>query len=149
MESAWAAVVGLALHSFVEGAALGAAAQVDDRAAIMALLAIFLHKLPEGFSLAAVVLAATESDTLALLATAFVGAATVLGAWGSFVWASAASLTPGALLGIAAGSFLYVGCTDMLPSVLRKNGSIFLVLVGAALVYLLTGMHGHSHLHVR
>lgn len=146
-ESAWAALVGMVLHSFLDGAALGAAAHVDGSLGLVALVAIFIHKIPEGFSLAALVLSATGSRGLALWATALTCVATLMGAAAALIWAEAASLSQGALLGIAAGSFLYVGATDMVPGLIHKRESAWLILVGAALVFLLTGGHLHAHPH--
>lgn len=146
-ESAWAVFSGMLLHSLVEGAALGLALQAGGSIGWVALTAIILHKLPEGFSVATVVLSATRSERLALLAVAAIGAVTVLGSWGVLLWSHLAALSHGAVLGMAAGGFLYVGATEMLPHALRKGGSIWLVLSGMLLVYLLMGAHGLSHRH--
>lgn len=145
--SVMAAVAGLMLHSLFDGAALGAAAYVGDRAGIMALLALALHKVPEGFTLATLVLSETGSRFRALAATGLMGLATVLGVWTAVIWAEAANVPHGALLGIAAGSFLYVGSTDMMPTLSRSGRTIYLVAVGAAMVFLLTGGGGGGHHH--
>lgn len=148
-EAVFAAMTGLMIHSFVEGAALAAAAQVDQRFGLMALLAMFLHKIPEGFSLSAVMLAAGRSRRSALLGTVLLGLATVVGAWAASLWTEAASLSRGALLGIAAGSFLYVGATDMVPALAGKRRAPWLALLGVALFWLLSagghGLHAHTH----
>lgn len=148
LESAWAATLAMAIHSFFDGAAMGAAAGADSRLGLMAFLAVFLHKLPEGFSLAALVIAATSSRKLGMVATWAVGLATMGGALVAFTWAAVARIPQGALMGLSAGSFLYVATTDMLPSLPRKRINTWLVLVGAALVWLLTGAAGgHGHMH--
>jgi len=148
LEAAWAATGAMALHSFFDGAAMGTAFGADGRLGAMAFLAVFLHKLPEGFSLAALVISATGSRRLGMAATWAVGLVTMLGAVLAFSWAEVVRLPQGALMGVAAGSFLYVGTTDMLPSVPRKHINTWLVLVGVALVYLLTGAAGgHVHTH--
>lgn len=148
VEAAWAATLAMGLHSFFDGAAMGTAIRADGRLGAMAFLAVFLHKLPEGFSLAALVVSATGSRRTGLLATWAVGLVTVLGALLAYSWAEVVHLPQGALMGIAAGSFLYVGTTDMLPAVPKKGINTWLVLVGVALVYLLTGASGgHGHVH--
>ena len=146
-ESALAALLGMGLHSFFDGAALGATVSFDHRLGLMAFLAVLLHKLPEGFSLAALVAAATGSRERALLATVATGLCTVGGAMLAFVWADVARVDHGALIGLAAGSFLYVGSADMLPSLPKRGTATWLVLLGVALVLLLTGGQGHSHVH--
>jgi zinc transporter ZupT len=144
-ESAWVAVLAMALHSFFDGGALGATVHYDQRLGLMAFLAVLLHKLPEGFSLAAVVAASTGSRDKALLATAIAGAATVGGALLAYSWADLAQVSHGALIGVAAGSFLYVGSTDMLPALPRRPMNTWLVLVGATLVFLLMKSGGGHH----
>jgi zinc transporter ZupT len=146
-EAALAALLGMGLHSFFDGAALGATVYFDHRLGMMAFLAVLLHKLPEGFSLAALVAAATGSRERALLATIATGLCTVGGALLAFLWADVARVDHGALIGLAAGSFLYVGSVDMLPSLPRRGPATWLVLLGVALVLLLTGGQGHSHVH--
>jgi zinc transporter ZupT len=141
--SAWAALAGLLLHSLFDGAALGVAARADRELGMMAFTAIFLHKLPEGFSLATVVLSATGSRRLALAGAGAVGLATVAGAVLAGAWAASSHLSVGALMGIAAGSFLYIGTAEMLPSVVRTGPHTWLVLVGASMVFLLSGGHVH------
>lgn len=147
LEGAWAATAAMALHSFFDGAAMGTAMGADGRLGLMAFLAVFLHKLPEGFSLAALVMSATGSRRLGMAATWAVGLVTMLGAVLAYSWAEVVHLPAGALMGVAAGSFLYVGTTDMLPSVPKKGINTYLVLVGVAMVYLLTGAGGGGHSH--
>lgn len=130
--SAWATLLGMAIHAFFEGAVLGALLQAGHLSGLLAGGALFLHKLPEGLSLSAVVLAATGSRRRALLASGAVGLAMVAGAWGTLLWTGLLSVPYGALLGVAAGSLLYVAASDMLPSLARKSWvHVWLVLLGA------------------
>jgi zinc transporter ZupT len=144
-ESAWAALIGMVLHSLLDGAALGVAARLNTQLGIVAVVAIFLHKIPEGFSLSALVLAASRSRTQAHLANLVAALATLAGVAIATASADILTLPQGALLGMAAGSFLYVGSTDMMPSVIRKQEGVWLAVIGALLVYLLAGGHTHPH----
>lgn len=146
-ESVWAVFSGMLLHSLVEGVALGLAAQAGGSIGWLSLAAMILHKLPEGFSLATVVLSATGSARTALFAVFAIGLATVLGSWSALLGAEVALLSHGVILGITAGSFLYVGATEMLPHVLRKGDFVWLVLAGMGLVFLLVGSEGVAHIH--
>lgn len=143
VESLKAAVMGLLLHSFFDGAALGAAVRVGGRFGMAAMLAIVLHKLPEGFGIAALALSATHSRRLALLTAAAVGCATVAGAWAALLWATATSASQEVLLGLAAGGFLFVGATDMVPALHQEGGDSWLLVLGVVLAYLLTAFHLH------
>jgi zinc transporter ZupT len=140
----WAALMGMGIHSFLDGAALGTAMQADARLGWVAGLAVIAHKVPEGFTLSAMTMAATRSRRLALMAAGALGLAAVLGALLAFGWAGMLPIPHSALLGIAAGSFLYVGSADMLPTVGRQGGGVWLVLLGATLVGWLFGA-GHRH----
>ena len=142
-EAARAAFSGLLLHSLLDGAALGVAARTDPRLGLVAFAAVFLHKVPEGFSMAAVVLAAGGARRLALLAAGAVGAATVVGALLT-AGGTGGSLSHGALLGIAAGSLLYVATSDMVPTVEEGGWNTLLILAGMLFVYLISG-GGHAH----
>lgn len=145
-EAARDAFGGLLLHSLLDGAALGVAARTDPRLGLVAFAAIFLHKVPEGFSLAAVVLAAGGARRLAVLAAGVVGAATVVGALLAAGGMGSSALPHGALLGIAAGSLLYVATSDMVPTVEESGWNTWLILVGMLFVYLIArGGIGHAH----
>ena len=93
-------------------------------------IAVFLHKLPEGFTVASVVLASGESRRNAILAAAYLGAATLFGVL-------LTSLLQGQLkyaLPLSGGVTVYVAATDLLPEVNREPGwrAALLVFVGVA-----------------
>ncbi len=134
-EAVWAATLGMGLHSFFEGAVLALAIHVGRQVGALAAMALFLHKLPEGFTLAALVLAATGSRSRALLLSGLVGAAMLLGAGAAALWAQVAVVPTGALLGITAGVFLYVGAAEMLPAARRASQAVWLLLLGALLAH--------------
>lgn len=147
--SAWGIFGGILLHSLIEGFAIALAVQVGGRAGLVALAAMSLHKVSEGFSLAAVVLSASRSPRLSLLSVVLVGMATVVGGWAALLGSQLSLLPGGAVLAVAAGSFLYVGAAELLPHVLHRGGSMWFVLTGMLLVYLLGGEHGSlsGHFH--
>ncbi len=146
--SALAAATGLLLHSVVDGGALTVALLTDPRLGMATFLAILLHKLPEGFSLASLMLAATASRRTALAATAAVGLATIVGAFLPLVWYREGLVSHGVLLGLAAGSFLYVGASDLIPTVGGKGRrTALLVLLGALVISLLIRSGGAPHAH--
>lgn len=148
LESALAAMAGLILHGVLDGAALTIAAVTDPRLGLATFLAIMLHKMPEGFSLASLMLAATGSALSALAATAAIGLATVVGSWLPVLGYRGGMISHGMLLGLAAGSFLYVGASDLLPSMAGRGlRTTWLVVVGALIIFFLTRSGGSPHLH--
>lgn len=113
-----AALVGLLLHTFVDGVAIASAFHVNDDLGVLVFGAIFLHKVPEGLAIASLWIASGRSRSTALAAAAALGLATVLGViftdlvdplgeWG---------------LALAAGVTLYVGASNLIPEFQGKSG---------------------------
>ena len=112
------ALVGLLLHTFVDGVAIASAFQVSEELGLLVFGAILLHKIPEGLAIASLWIASGRSRAMALAAAAALGVATVLGVvvtdlvdplgeWG---------------LGLAAGVTLYVGGSNLIPEFQGKSG---------------------------
>lgn len=139
-----AALAGLILHTFLDGAAVAIAFLESPGLGIIVFLAVVLHKLPEGFSLSAIMLAAGRSPRAALGSTALIGLSTLAGTALVLVVGEWGDSLPGILLAIATGSFLYIGATDMIPATTGRNKmELGLVLAGAGLVYVLSQwLHG-------
>lgn len=104
-------VLASSLHSFMDGWSLVASRQDPSQALQFAfLVGITLHKLPEGLALGAILRASLRSrwrvaagSALAQFMTVIGGAVALrLAPWAGVRWS-------GALLGIAGGSFLYLG----------------------------------------
>jgi ZIP family zinc transporter/zinc and cadmium transporter len=74
------ALIGLLLHTFVDGVAIASGFAVTTSLGVLVFVAILLHKLPEGLAISSLFLAAGSSRARALLAGASLGIATVVGA---------------------------------------------------------------------
>ncbi len=104
-------IVASGLHSFMDGWALGTT-QRDSSAELRlaVLIALALHKLPEGLALGAILRASMRSGWKTFLGAALAQGMTVTG--GVIAWKIApfvGARWTGAFLGIAGGSFLYLG----------------------------------------
>ena len=111
------ALVGLLLHTFVDGVAIASGFLESTRLGVLVFLAILLHKFPEGLAISSLFLAAGASRRRAILAAASLGIATVLGV-----------LVTGALgvlgdygLALAAGVTLYVAASNLVPEFQAKH----------------------------
>ena len=111
------ALVGLLLHTFVDGVAIASGFLESTRLGVLVFLAILLHKFPEGLAISSLFLAAGASRRRALLAAGSLGIATVLGV-----------LVTGALgplgdygLALAAGVTLYVAASNLVPEFQAKH----------------------------
>lgn len=112
------ALVGLLLHTFVDGVAIASGFAADERLGLLLSSAILLHKLPEGLAISSLFLAAGAGRGRALGAAALLGAATLLG----LVVAATTSLAGTTGLALSAGVTLYVAAANLVPEVQRKTG---------------------------
>lgn len=138
-----AALAGLLVHTFLDGAAIGAAFVEHPRTGLLVFLAVASHKLPEGFSLAALVLAAGGAVREAVLAAGAIGLSTLAGSAVAVMSDSWGGGMTGSTLALAAGSFLYIGATELAPAAAGGRRSGWLVLGGMAAVWSLSRwLHG-------
>jgi len=130
---------GLFLHSFFDGFAIGAALQFHFALGILVFVAVLLHKIPEGLTIASVMLAARHSRRTALLASAAVGCATLLGVAAVPLMAGDSEVMLGYALAFSAGIATYVGATDLVPEINTSRNRIMPVVVFAGFLLLYAG----------
>lgn len=129
------ALLGLSIHTFFDGVAIASGFLVSGWLGGVIFLAIALHKIPEGFTVASLMLASGQSRRTALLASIWLGAATVAGVLlMGLLHTQVAYALP-----ISAGVTLYVAATDLVPEVNREPDArmALLVFLGVALMLLL------------
>jgi zinc and cadmium transporter len=114
-------IVGDAVHTFVDGVVIAAAALVSLPLGATTALAVAAHEIPQEVGDFAILLAAGLSRTRALLlnlAAAFGG---VLGAAAMLAFGTTVPGVVPYVLAFAAGNFLYVAMSDLIPSLHRGN----------------------------
>jgi zinc transporter ZupT len=150
--SALGAWTGLLVHTFFDGMAIVAGFMIDLRVGILVFAGVMLHKAADGITMASVTLACHGSRSLALVATATLAVATLMGGLAlpalELVAPQAALAGPGGwqvtsvALALAGGVFLYVAAVDLLPMVndagLRSGP--WYVAAGALCMLLLSGL---------
>jgi ZIP family zinc transporter/zinc and cadmium transporter len=112
------ALVGLLLHTFVDGVAIASGFAVSRELGVLLSTAIFLHKLPEGLAISSLFLAAGLGRRRALGAAALLGAATLVGV----VVAQATHLEGEIGLALSGGVTLYVAACNLVPEFQSKGG---------------------------
>lgn len=112
------ALVGLLMHTFVDGVAVASGARVSESLGAMVFIAVLLHKFPEGLAISSLFLAAGAARSRALLAAIALGLTTVLGV----VLADRVPLLREYGLAISAGVTLYVGASNLVPEFQSKRG---------------------------
>ena len=140
----WAAA-GLALHSFIDGVAIGEAFDASTGLGWTVAMGITLHKFADGVSVAGVMQGTHQSHRATmgmLLFAAIAPLAGVLAAPSLSISLQVQVL----LLGWFAGVLLYLGATSLLPAAHEAGGSRWLIafaISGAALVYGAQILIGH------
>ena len=152
-------VIGLSLHSIMDGLVLGAAYSQGELALSLQLaLVILMHKFPAAFSLSAYSLHERnnrqQSAIDLLLFAATTPVAMMLSA---YFFAQLNEAIIGLMLLFSAGSFIYVATVDVLPDIhiqaksretlwLALAGILLMVLLSVLIAVLLPGAHAH-HTH--
>jgi zinc and cadmium transporter len=136
-------IIGDAFHTFVDGAVIAAAVLTSIPLGITTALAVAAHEIPQEVGDVAILLRAGYSRSRALTLNLMSAVGGVLGA---LAMLAASHSLPNALpyvLAFAAGSFLYVAMSDLIPDLHRGNigGStvrqLALIAAGIATIVLL------------
>jgi zinc and cadmium transporter len=127
-----AALVGLLLHTFVDGVAVASGFDIGGAVGALVFVAVVLHKLPEGLAISSLFLAAGQGRVRALLAAAALGAATFIGV----VVTDRIGVLRDHGLALAAGVTLYVGMSNLVPEFRKRGGwHLPLAFMGGTAVY--------------
>lgn len=140
-------LIGDGLHNFVGGFAIAGIFLVDIRLGIMAWLAAAAHEVPQELGDFGVLVHGGYSRTKALCFN-LISALTYL-AGGLVAYFCSFSFDIDFLIPFAAGNFLYLGASDLVPEINRheklKNSLLhfFMFTFGIALMWLISHLSGH------
>ena len=112
------ALVGLLLHTFVDGVAIASGFGVSRELGTLIFIAILLHKFPEGLAISSLFLAAGATRRRALGAATLLGVATVAGV---LMTSAIGALTEHGLA-LSGGVTLYVAASNLVPEFQAKPG---------------------------
>lgn len=112
------ALLGLLLHTFVDGVAVASGLLVSGAVGALVFAGVLLHKFPEGLAISSMFLAAGASRSIAVMAAGALGVATMLGVilTDSFVALQSYGLA------ISAGVTIYVGASNLVPELQSRGG---------------------------
>lgn len=136
-------LIGDAVHTFVDGAVIAATALVSLPLGLTTALAVTAHEIPQQAGDVAILLSTGQSTRRAWGLTAAAASGGVLGALAMLLFGQ---YVPGVLpyaLSFAAGNFLYVSMTDLIPHLHRggvdRNAirQVVLIALGIATMVLL------------
>ena len=112
------ALVGLLMHTFVDGVAMSSGVRVSQGLGAIVFVAVLLHKFPEGLAISSLFLAAGASRTRAIGAALALGLMTIAGVLLTDLIGPLRDYG----LAISAGVTLYVGASNLVPEFQDKKG---------------------------
>ena len=112
------ALIGLLMHTFVDGVAVASGLRVGPGLGALVFVAVLLHKFPEGLAISSLFLAAGAGRRKAILAAAALGASTIAGV----VITDDLPFLQTYGLAISAGVALYVGASNLVPEFQDRPG---------------------------
>jgi zinc and cadmium transporter len=112
------ALVGLLMHTFVDGVAVASGMSVSQGLGALVFLAVLLHKFPEGLAISSLFLAAGAGRQRALAAAGALGASTIVGV----LLTDHVSFLRTYGLAVSAGVTLYVGASNLVPEFQDREG---------------------------
>jgi zinc transporter ZupT len=139
------ALVGLSLHSMMDGMAITAAIRSHSNLGMLVFVGILLHRIPEGGTISSIFLARGFGARGAMMAAATLAFAALLGSLGQD-WLH---IPLGPVLGVTAGLGIYVASSDLLPEAQKEKGwkSTLSLLAGVAILLVSSALAPHEHGH--
>jgi len=141
------------LHNFTDGIIIAAAWMVSPEAGIATTLAVVLHEVPQEISDFGVLTSAGFKRGKALFFNFLSGCAAILGAVVTLLLGSLANEYSIYILPIAAGGFIYLAGSDLIPELQREKTTrkstiqLIAIIAGLALMLFVSANHEHHHGH--
>jgi len=129
-------IVGDAFHTFVDGAVIAAAVLTSIPLGLTTALAVAAHEIPQEVGDVAILLRAGYSRLRAFTLNVLAGAGGILGAAGMVLAGHVVPQILPYVLAFAAGNFLYVAMSDLIPDLHRGGvgGARQVLLIAAGIV---------------
>ena len=123
------------LHNFVDGIVIVSAFMVSVPLGIATTVAVLIHEFPQEVSDFFVLIESGFSRGRALLLNFLVSISTLAGALAAFFMLSQIEGLVGPILGFAAGNFLYIAASDLIPEIHshHKKGARTVIQIGLLL----------------
>jgi len=133
-------LLGIGIHSLIDGIIIGVGFKVSFIIGFLAASAVIFHETAEGIIIYTLLIEDKTTRNKALFYSWLVALATPLGAILTFLFIQNISAEIlGWLIAFSAGSFIYIGASDLIPETHRKYNflNIFLVLLGIIFVFVI------------
>jgi zinc transporter ZupT len=129
----WVGLIGLGLESLLDGIAIAIGYMTNPILGLLIAIAVIIHELPVGFSTSIIMRLAGYSIKKSFIALVLTSFLTVVGALISQIFPITLF---GPILVFTAGTFIYIGASDLLPEAHKSVDwtVVFVVLIGASLI---------------
>lgn len=131
-------VIGLAIHNFADGFALGVSAALSPAAGSLVGLGVLIHQMPVGLSLAAVLSASHAAPRVVARAAILLGLAIPIGAAVTVALPVFGRTASGSLTAVAGGILAYMATNHLLPEAQAEHPSRTTGVVFTATLVLMT-----------
>lgn len=140
---AWMNLFGDGLHNFIDGVVIAASFMVSVPTGIATTVAVFIHEVPQEIGDFGVLVHSGFTKNKALVFNFLTALTAVLGVLLAWSFSSATSQVEQFLLPFAAGSFLYIAGSDLIPELHKEPGlkqaigQVLAFIIGIAVMSLL------------
>lgn len=144
-------LVGDAIHNFIDGLILAASYVISIPIGIATTLAVAAHEIPQEIGDFGVLVYGGFEKKKALLINFIVALSVILGGIIGYIIIQTAEQLALFLLPFAAGGFIYIAATDLLPEIRKEKDikkSIILLeffILGVLLMFVVNGIFHHAH----
>lgn len=143
-------VAGDTLHNAIDGMALGAAFLVNPAVGITTSLAIAAHEVPQEIGDFGILLGKGVRPRRVILINVLSALATIVMALLTFWLGGLAGIDPAPFMAIAAGMFIYVAASDLIPDIHEQprregNRQAVMLLVGVVMIGAVALLMPHEH----
>jgi len=114
-------LVGDSLHNFLDGVIIAAAFLTGTSVGVIATVAIVLHEIPQELGDFGILVYGGFSKVKALVYNFITALTSVVGAVIAYFFLGKISGFTPFMLGIAAGGFIYISCTDLIPELNKER----------------------------
>jgi len=116
-------IIGSGIHIFIDGVIIAASFVISTRIGVITFLMIISHEIPKKVGEFAVLVYGGFKNKKALIINFVTSLPIIIGVLVGFIISMSVEVATGVLLPIAAGGFIYIGATDLLPEVM-KGGEV-------------------------
>lgn len=133
-------IIGIGLHSLIDGIIIGIGFEISPLLGLLSSIAVIAHEIPEGVFTYTLLKHSNVPENKTLIYSWLVALATPFGALATILlFRNFSPAILGILLSFAAGSFIYIGSSDLTPELHKKSSlwNVILILLGIGFVIFL------------